>query len=118
MKRSSILAIIATAALALPAAACGGSPSASGSGTAGGSTRSLSTNSQMLAYAQCVRSHGVPDFPDPDSSGALDKSKMTPQHLGVSDSELQAAENPCQHLLPNGGGRPTPAQLEKEGSDA
>jgi hypothetical protein len=72
----------------------------------------------MLAYAQCVRSHGVSNFPDPDSSGALNKSAITAQHLGVGNSALQAAESPCQHLLPDGGGGPAQAQLQKEWSDA
>ena len=45
-------------------AACGGSPSAAASGT-GGSTRVQG----QLAYARCMRSHGVPDFAEPDSNG-------------------------------------------------
>jgi hypothetical protein len=58
--------IIAIAALVLLAAACS-SPSPTGSrcpSNAGGSA-----SSRQLAYAQCVRSHGVPNFPDPDNSG-------------------------------------------------
>ena len=49
-----------------------------------------------------MRSHGVPNFPDPDSSGNLPKADA--QHLGVSSSQLQAAQQACQHLLPNNGG--------------
>jgi hypothetical protein len=98
-------AIIATAALALLAAACGGSPSSTGSGgspNAGGSANSSSANSQKaLAFSRCVRSRGVPNYPDPDSSGAI--AKETAQQLGVSSSQLQAALNACQHLLPNAG---------------
>ena len=66
-------AIIATAALALLAAACsGGSRSAAGSGgsNAGGSSSSPSA----VAYSACIRSHGVPTFPDPDSSGQVPKA--------------------------------------------
>ena len=73
-------AIIATAALALLTAACGGSPSPTGSGDslgAAGSADSQSSNSQkMLAFSHCVRSHGVPNFPDPNSSGVLPKSQV------------------------------------------
>ncbi len=111
-------ALIATAGLAVLVAACGGGSSSTGSGggsTAGGSASS--TNSQTLAFSHCVQSHGVSNFPDPDSSGQLDKSKITVQHLGVSDSRLQAAESSCQHLLPNTGGR-TQAQRQQEWSDA
>ena len=93
-------AIIITAALAVPAAGCGGSPSAGGSGgpTEGGSPRSPSA----VAYSACMRSHGVPNFPDPDSSGNLPKGDA--QHFGASTSRFQATRTACQHLLPNDGG--------------
>ena len=94
-------AVIATAVLALPLAACGGSSSSTGSGgpaTAGGSTNSPSA----VGYSRCMRSHRVPNFPDPDSSGQLPKGDA--QRLGVSSSQLQAARTACQHLLPNNGG--------------
>jgi hypothetical protein len=98
-------AIIATAALALLAAACSGSPSSTGTGgstNAGGRANSPSTNSQKaLAFSHCVRAHGVPNYPDPGSSGGI--VKETAQQLGVSNSQLQAALNACQHLLPNTG---------------
>jgi hypothetical protein len=93
-------AIIAAAGLALLTAACGGSPSATASGgssNAGGSARSQSA----VAFSGCMRSHGVPNFPDPSSSGGVPKE--TAQQLGVSSSRLQAALNACQHLLPNTG---------------
>jgi hypothetical protein len=62
-----------------------------------------------------MRLHGVANFPDPDSSGQL--PKRTPQQLGVSSSQFEAAETACRHLLPNGplppGGEPTQAELRK-----
>lgn len=96
--------IIAAAALVL-LAACGGSPAATGSGAA------PSANSQAIAYSQCMRSHGVPDFPDPTSNGI---PKETAQQLGVSGSQYQAATQACGHLLPNGGGGPTQAEVQQE----
>ena len=48
-----------------------------------------------------MRSHAVPNFPDPGSSAEIPKE--TAQQLGVSSSQLQAALNACQHLLPNTG---------------
>ncbi len=95
-------AIIATAALAGLAAACSsGSPSSAGSGgspDAGGSANSPSA----VGYSHCMRSHGVPNYPDPDSSGVL--PKVSAQELGVSSSQLQEARRACQKLLPNTGG--------------
>jgi hypothetical protein len=87
----------------LSAAACGGSkPSrSSGAGTA---------FQQALEYARCVRSNGIPNWPDPTGSGGqFDKSNLTLQQLGVSGSRLQAAETACRHLLPNGGRPPDQA---------
>ncbi|HEY2592976.1 MAG TPA: hypothetical protein VGK33_03655 [Chloroflexota bacterium] len=79
-------AIIVTASLALPVAAVGSSQS---------------TNTQKaLAYSRCMRSHGVPNFPDPTSSGAIPKVSLA--QLGVSSSEFQAAEKACRSLLPTG----------------
>jgi hypothetical protein len=63
-------AIVATAVLAVLAAACSGSPSSpGGSPDAGGAANSPSA----VGYSHCMRSHGVPNFPDPDSSGTLPK---------------------------------------------
>lgn len=93
-------AIIATAALAL-LAACGASPSSTSSG-AGAPANSPPTNAQKaLAFSQCVRARGVPNYPDPGSNGQIPKE--TAQQVGVSNSRLQAALDACQHLLPNTG---------------
>jgi hypothetical protein len=98
-------AIIASAALALPAAVFGNTPSSTvggGSTNARASTLSRSTNVQKaLAYSRCMRAHGVLKFPDPSSSGAIPKVGL--QQLGVSSTVFQAAQKACQHLLPNGG---------------
>jgi len=91
-------AIIATAGLGLMAAACGGGPSSTGSG--GSSNAGGSTSSPLLAFSRCMRSNGVPNFPDPDPLSS--NVKVNSAQLGVSGSQLQAAENACQHLLPPG----------------
>jgi hypothetical protein len=107
-------AIIVTASLVLLVAACGGSPSSStGSPIGSGDSASAggTTSSQLLAFVRCVRSHGVADYPGPTSSGKLPIT--TPQQLGVSSSQVQTAENACQHLLPNGDGGPTQAQVQQ-----
>ena len=106
-------AIIATAVLVLLAAACSsGSPSSSGSGgssNAGGSP----TAPSAVGYSACVRSHGVPNFPDPSSSGQIPKTSA--QQLGVSSSQLQVALTACRPLLPssNQPGPPTRAELQQ-----
>jgi len=105
MKRLIILAtprtaaaIIATAGLALLAAACSSSPSSTGSSGSPDASGS-SPPPSAVAFASCMRSHGVPNFPDPSGSGALPKT--SPQRLKVSSSQFQTAQRACQHLLPS-----------------
>ena len=63
-----------------------------------------------VAYSQCMRSHGLPNFPDP-ASGV--PPKVTAQELGVSSSRLQVAQGACQHLLPATGGSLTASSLQQ-----
>jgi hypothetical protein len=109
----TVAAVVATAALVLLGAACGGSPSSIGpssSSNAGGTTNSQSSSSQMLPFASCMRSNGVPNFPDPNSSEKFPGA----QQLGVSSSLYQSAMNACKHLLPNGGNAPSQTELRQE----
>ena len=89
-RRSSPRWAAALAAMALTgllATACGGGSSPAATAT-GGSTRVQAA----LAYARCMRSHGVPDFPDPDNNGNF--------HLDNSVSSQETAANQaCNHLL-------------------
>jgi hypothetical protein len=89
-------ATIATTVLALLAVACDSSTSPKA--TRGGPQNNSASDS-AVAYSACVRSHGVPEYPDPGSSGNLPKGNA--QAFGVSNSQYQAAERTCRHLLPN-----------------
>jgi hypothetical protein len=102
-------AAFAVATLALLAAACGGGPSSTKAGSS--SNGAGSTNSEQVAFAQCMRSHGVTNYPDPDKSGVIPKESL--QQLGVSSSQFQSAQNACKHFLPNGGNGPDQAQLQQ-----
>ena len=98
--RRTAAAIIAATALAL-LAACSGSSSSSGAGGTPNAGQAASSPS-AVAYSHCMRSHGVPNYPDPGSGGALPKGDA--QQFGVSSSQLQVAESDCQHLYPANGG--------------
>jgi hypothetical protein len=98
------------AGMALLAAACGGSPSSTSS--SGSSPGGGSANTHLLPFARCMRSHRVPNFPDP----ASDNKFPGAQHLGVSDPLYQAAMNACKHLLPNGGTGPSGTDLQQQRS--
>ena len=97
-------AIIVMAALVLLATACGSSSSSTAS--VGSPNTGRAANSQVgIAYASCMRSHGVPKYPDPSSGNELANGlpKVSVQQLEVSNSQYQAAQGDCAHLLPNGG---------------
>ena len=103
--------VVAGVAFALLAAGCGGGDGSSRSQVAQlGSAATTSTGSahtggtvtsQLLAFSRCMRSHAVPDFPDPQP-GANNAKFPGARQLGVSNSQLDAAEGACQHLLPAG----------------
>jgi hypothetical protein len=82
--------LIAAAGLAL-LAACTGNPTPA---TAGGPP---SAAGPAVAYSRCMRSHGVPDFPDP--AGGAGVPKVTPQQVGVSHARFQVAQRACAPLL-------------------
>ena len=100
----TVAAIATATASVLLAAACGGSPSSTGSADSANAGRSANTQIG-IDYANCMRSHGVPTYPDPSRSNELANGlpKVSPEELGVSSSQYQAAQNDCAHLLPNGG---------------
>jgi hypothetical protein len=94
--------------------ACGGTPAShvaqlgstaaakqgsSSSTTAAGSGQQTAL-ATALAFSQCMRSHGVPGFPDPDSQGRFPpQSSLSAQAKETSLS----AQNACKRLLPSGG---------------
>ena len=51
-----------------------------------------------LAFAQCMRAHGIPDFPDPGSNGNIAFNAT-----GISQTTYQAAQSACQSRLNTGG---------------
>lgn len=58
---------------------------------------------QALAYARCMRSHGVPDYRDPTTSGggiSLNPGKG----VDPNTPQFRAAQQACRTLLPGPGG--------------
>ena len=58
----------------------------------------------MTQLAACMRSHGEPNFPDPNAQGVISSSSIDP-----SSPQFQQAMQACRKDLPNGG-TPSPAQ--------
>ena len=94
-RRQQITAVIAAATLPL-LTACGGSPSP----PQGQSAKSPAQ--QAFAYAQCIRAHGVPAFPDPQvttTPGSVGIRQAVPAGVGTSPA-FTAAQKACRGVMP------------------
>jgi hypothetical protein len=115
-RRAGHLAVVLVS-LAAAAAACGGSSpgsappgpakpgpfsTQSGAVTRGGGSRggNESAGSFSLAFAKCMRAHGVPSFPDPNGHGG----QLGPDsEIDPGSPRFQAAvSGPCKSLAPPG----------------
>lgn len=85
LRRGGSIAAVAAAVL-IAAAACSELP-----GSPGGSVN----YQEALAFARCMRAHGVPSFPDPGSNG-----QFSGNGIDKHSPRLQSAEGACQSLLP------------------
>ena len=98
----SVVLAVAVAVIGLLAAACGGG---------GGSSALPGTTAyqKALAYAQCMRAHGEPSYPDPTSNGGfiIDGKKDN-----LNGQLMQSANKTCQHLLPKA--RPMTAAQQRQ----
>jgi hypothetical protein len=95
----STVAFAGLASLAVVAFGCGGGSPASAH--VASSTTAVTQGNNDLRYSHCIRSHGVPNYPDPSKNGNLPKGGA--QTFGASSSQYEAAEQSCRNLLPTGG---------------
>jgi hypothetical protein len=94
-RRVGALAFVAAAALLT--AACS-SPSVGGGGSA--STTESASYRANIAFSQCMRTHGMPDFPDPGPNTNF--TLNGPLTGAAADTTSGKATIACEHLLPNG----------------
>jgi hypothetical protein len=107
------LVVVALLGTGVLAAACGGGPSgpavasvgtttttALPSAAKGGSTTSPSNS--VLAFVNCMRTHGEPNMPEPVIDGRSVHIVVTPG-LDPNSPRFTAADNACKHLLPDNG---------------
>jgi hypothetical protein len=96
------------------------SSSASSADPASGSPVASSASAQkgqagLLAYSECMRSHGVPDFPDPVGNGL--QVRVSPgSDLDPNAPQMQAAQKACQSLQPGGTQGGTISEAQKAGA--
>jgi hypothetical protein len=84
-----ILITLAAVTCVVVIAACGSSSN----------TSKPARNGAFVAYSECIRSHGVPNFPDPSPAGGIHLSSgINPQ-----SPAFESAQQACTKLLPGGG---------------
>lgn len=54
-------------------------------------------------YAECIREHGVPSYPDPDPRTGEERMSEEQSRELKDDPKLPAAQQECQSVLPSGG---------------
>lgn len=91
MRRSLSLAI-AIAITALAIAGCGSS----------GKPSRAAGAAQGIKFADCMRAHGVPSFPDPSGDGGGIQISSS-SGINPASPAFQAARSSCGKLLPGGG---------------
>jgi hypothetical protein len=64
----------------------------------------------MLAFAKCVRGHGVPRFPDPTTQGWLTQQIIASAGIDLQAPAVLAAAKAC---LPAADGAITPQQVQQ-----
>jgi hypothetical protein len=85
--------------------ACGVGIAACGSASNNNQTRSAAKGyAQAIAFSKCMRAHGLPKFPDPQSSGGgVQLSIGSGTGINPQAPAFQSAQKACRHLLPGGG---------------
>lgn len=91
--------VAALALVVLISAGCG-SNAPSETATAGsadtGGHRKLTRQEKAVKLSECIRAHGVPDFPDPDPKGEINYG------VSVTPAVWKKAVNACKDLAPPG----------------
>jgi subtilase family serine protease len=99
-------ALAAAAAVAVLTTACGVVHVHFGS-SGGSASAGSATYRAELAYAQCMRAHGLPNFPIPNPSGGLSlhQQRLPSSSVrlnGNPNSPAARSDEACKHLLPVG----------------
>lgn len=94
----------------LAIAGCGSSSNKPGGSST--SSQHSKLTADAIAMAQCMRSHGVPNFPDPDVSGnGISVKIQSGSGLNPQSPSFQSAQKTCRHFLPGppGGANQAPS---------
>ena len=95
--------IIGLLAAGMLLAGCGSASPTHTSGTANATQSSF--GAKFVAFASCMRSHGVPSYPDPHISSSAGEVhvQISPGSANPNGPAFKSADAACHQLLPNGG---------------
>ena len=74
-------------------------------GSSGGAETTAAGADPGLEFSQCMRAHGVTNFPDPGANGGIDISPGS--GLNPSSPTFQSARQTCGKIIPDKGSPPT-----------
>jgi hypothetical protein len=72
-------------------------------GVLGGGGQNTQQQEQLLQFVNCMRTNGVPNFPDPQAQGG--GIIMGDGQIDPNSPAFQKAMQTCRNLLPGGGGQ-------------
>jgi hypothetical protein len=116
-RRSAALLMMMLAGVALLAAACGGGSPGEAVAHVGATTPTTAApgnrstgptkDGGLLAYSKCMRTHGLPDFPDPNGQGVIEGQSSSasggnPSDMNPNSPTYQAAQKACQKYASGG----------------
>ena len=107
MTKRRVLSLLTAVGIATVPTACGSSGNSSSnsgsssSSAAGGRQTQAQKTQAAFHFARCMRSHGVPGFPDPTTRAF--KFALMPSSGNARSPSFRSAVTACQHLLPDGG---------------
>jgi hypothetical protein len=61
---------------------------------------------RYLAFAKCMRDHGITGYPDPTTRSDGSMSLGLPKDIDINSTQFKAAQQACKSLLPDGGQPP------------
>jgi hypothetical protein len=67
----------------------------------------------LLAFAKCVRSHGIPDFPDPNSQGQLTVGMVNAAGVDLHTPTVITAAKTCLGTTDGSGSDQVPLDLDR-----
>jgi hypothetical protein len=80
--------------------------------TLNGGTASTGKYAAWLSYSRCMRSHGVPTYPDPTQIDGSVRVPGSPAGVDPNTAAFTTAQDTCRHLEPNAG-QPTNAEQQR-----